>query len=257
MATGMCLDALILPGLATGAAGWASTGGRALATAARDVGTALDRGDLAAARRALPSLVGRDPTDLDEREMARAVVESVGENTADAVVAPALWAACAGAPGVLAHRAVNTMDAMVGYRSERYRRYGWFAARLDDVMAWPAARLTAVLVAVVRPRSAVRIWRVVRRDAGAHPSPNAGISEAAFAACLGVRLGGENRYGGRLEVRPTLGDGGPPRPDDIERAVRLQMHVTWALAALLLVPAFARGVVRGAAAHTAHRRVQK
>src|SRR5204863_6463621 len=124
--------------------------------------------------------VGRDPSELDESGVARAVVESVAENTVDAVVAPACWAAVFGAPGVLAHRAVNTLDAMVGHRSARYARFGWAAARLDDGAAWVPARLTAVLVALVRPRAARLVWQAVRRDAPAHPSPNAGVAEAAF-----------------------------------------------------------------------------
>ena len=166
--------------------------------------------------------------------VARAVVESVAENTVDAVVAPALWAAAAGAPGVLVHRAINTMDAMVGHHDDRYERFGWAAARLDDAAAWLPARATATLVATCRPRRARAVWRAVRRDAGAHPSPNSGVAEAAFAGALGLRLGGESRYGDRVEVRPPLGDGRPPTADDIGRAVALSRDVTLALAATLL-----------------------
>jgi adenosylcobinamide-phosphate synthase len=125
------------------------------------------------------------------------------------------------------------MDAMVGHRDQRYRNYGWAAARLDDLAAWLPARLTAAFVAGCRPRSARRVLRVVRRDASAHPSPNGGVAEAAFAAALGVRLGGTNRYGDRLEVRPGLGDGAPPVPGDISRAVRLSRDVSMALAGAL------------------------
>jgi adenosylcobinamide-phosphate synthase len=148
----------------------------------------------------------------------------------DAVVAPALWALAFGAPGVLAHRAVNTMDAMVGHHSDRYERYGWAAARLDDGAAWLPARLTAVLVAACRPASASAVWRAVRRDAPAHPSPNSGVAEAAFAAALGLALGGESRYGDRLERRPRLGDGRAPERPDIVRAVALSRDVTLATA---------------------------
>jgi adenosylcobinamide-phosphate synthase len=236
MAAGAVLRTVVSPRLATGAATAVATGGRALAGAAREVAEALEAGDLAAARLALPALVGRDPSGLDEKEIARAVVESVAENTADAVVAPALWAAVAGAPGVLTHRAANTLDAMVGYRSDRHRNFGWASARLDDGLAWPAARLTAALVALVRPRRAAEVWTVVRRDAGAHPSPNAGVTEAAFAAALGLRLGGENRYGDRTEDRALLGHGATPAVGDIARAVRLQRDVTMALAGLLMAP---------------------
>jgi adenosylcobinamide-phosphate synthase len=184
--------------------------------------------------------VGRDPASLDEKGVARAVVESVAENTVDAVVAPALWTAVCGAPGVLAHRAVNTMDAMVGHRSPRYANYGWAAARLDDVMAWVPARTTAVLVATVRPRRAGDVWRAVRRDAPAHPSPNAGVAEGAFAAALDLRLGGPTTYAGITELRPTLGTGRSPEAHDIARAVRLSRDVTVALAAALTVLSRAR-----------------
>jgi adenosylcobinamide-phosphate synthase len=219
----------------TSVATYVAVAGRMLATSATEIGGALADGDLGEARRLLPGLVGRDPSDLDEGEIARAVVESVAENTVDAVVAPALWAAVAGAPGVLVHRAVNTMDAMVGHRSDRYRNYGWAAARLDDVMAWVPARVTAGLVAAVRPSAAGEVWRTVRRDAPAHPSPNSGVAEAAFAAALGIRLGGMVRYGDRVEDRPRLGDGRPVVAADIRRAVTLSRDVTIA-AALLTLP---------------------
>lgn len=216
----------------TALATYVSVAGRALGDAAMSVAAALEAGDLDGARDRLPALVGRDPSGLDEKEVARAAVESVAENTVDAVVAPALWALAAGAPGALGYRAVNTMDAVVGHRSARYENYGWAAARLDDAAGWVPARATAALVALVRPRSAASVWSTVRRDAGAHPSPNSGVAEAAFAAALGLRLGGENRYDDRVEVRPPLGDGRPPEPEDIAAAVRLSRDVTLALAAL-------------------------
>jgi adenosylcobinamide-phosphate synthase len=125
------------------------------------------------------------------------------------------------------------MDAVVGHRSPRYEQFGWAAARLDDAAGWVPARLTAALVAAVRPRAAKTIWRTVRADAGAHPSPNSGVAEAAFAAALGLRLGGTNQYGSRVEVRPYLGEGRPPEAGDIASAVRLSRDVTYALAASL------------------------
>jgi len=209
----------------TVAVGVTSAGGM-LGASARAVGDALGVGDLAGARGLLPSLVGRDPTALGEAEISRAVVESVAENCVDAVVAPAFWALVAGGPGVAAHRAVNTLDAMVGHRSARYRRFGWASARLDDVAAWVPARLAALTVATVRPARAGAVWRAVRHQAPGHPSPNGGVVEAAFAAALGVTLGGRNRYGERTEDRPPLGDGPPPGPADIERAVVLLGRVT-------------------------------
>jgi adenosylcobinamide-phosphate synthase len=217
----------------TAVATYVASAGHALRAAATDVDRALASGDVERARMLLPALVGRDPEGLDEKDMCRAVVESVAENTVDAIVAPALWALAAGAPGVIVHRAVNTMDAMIGHRDARYSSYGWAAARLDDVTAWVPARVTAALVACCRPRVARHILRVVQRDAAAHPSPNAGVAEAAFAAALDLRLGGESRYGGRVELRPVLGDGRPPERRDIKRANRLSLDVTLALAGVL------------------------
>ncbi len=210
-----------------------AVGGRALAGAAISVSTALADDDLDTARARLPTLVGRDPDGLDAKAMARAVVESVAENTVDAVVAPVFWAALAGAAGALGYRAVNTLDAMVGHRSPRYGRFGWASARLDDAAGWVPARLTAALVMAVRPRSAGAVWRAVRGAAPRHPSPNAGVAEAAFAAALGLRLGGASSYDGRVELRPSLGDGRPPEPGDIARAVHLSTDVSLALAATL------------------------
>jgi adenosylcobinamide-phosphate synthase len=228
-------------GRSTAAAIWLSVGGRALWDAAGEVAGALDSADLDRARALLPALVGRDPSNLEEKEIARAVVESVAENTVDAIVAPALWGAVGGAPAALGHRAVNTLDALVGHRSPRYERFGWASARLDDAAGWVPARVTATLVAAVRPQSARDVWRAVRRDAPAHPSPNAGVAEAAFAAALGLRLGGTNVYEGRVEVRPPLGEGPPPGSADISRSVALSSDVAWALtAALALFPAVRR-----------------
>jgi len=217
----------------TALAAYTTVAGRALTDAAHAVDHALMAGDIAQARTLIPALVGRDPGAMDEAELCRAVVESVAENTVDAVVAPAFWAAVGGAPGAAGFRAVNTMDSMVGHRSSRYERYGWASARLDDVAAWVPARLTALLVAAVRPARAGAVRRAVRRDAPLHPSPNAGVAEAAFAAALGLRLGGENRYGERVEVRPPLGDGRAPERVDIARAVRLATDLSAALAGAL------------------------
>lgn len=232
----------------TAVATWTAVAGRALGEAATDVEAALDADDLSLARSLLPGLVGRDPSALDEKEIARAVVESVAENTVDAVVAPALWAAFLGAPGALGYRAVNTLDAMVGHRSVRYRNYGWASARLDDLAGWIPARATAGLVAVVRPAASRAIWTAVRTQAPAHPSPNAGVAEAAFAAALGLRLGGENRYGDRVEVRPPLGTGRPAEAADIGRAVDLSLDVSLALGAFLVVKSavFAKITTRNA-----------
>jgi adenosylcobinamide-phosphate synthase len=227
----------------TAVAVYVAVAGRALREAAAAVGAALSSGDLGEARRLLPSLVGRNPDDLDAGEISRAVVESLAENTVDAVVAPCLWALAAGAPGALAYRAINTLDAMVGHRSARYGRYGWASARLDDAANWVPARVTAALVMLVRPGRAGDVWRAVCDDAPAHPSPNAGVAEAAWAGALGLQLGGTNRYGPRTEVRPWLGRGAPPHAGDIARSAALSRDVTAALAMLL-----------GAGGAVAHRR---
>ncbi len=232
--------------------------GRCLGEAAGTVAEALERGDLTAARAALPALVGRDPAGLDENEIARAVVESVAENTVDALVAPAFWAAAGGAPGALGSRAVNTLDAMVGHRSTRYRAYGWASARLDDAAGYLPARLTAVLVAGVRPGRSRAIWQAVRSQAPAHPSPNAGVAEAAFAAALGLRLGGCNRYGDRVEHRPWLGWGRPPATADIRAAIRLSDDVNWLLTAVLAAAGLALHLARGSGRRSGtHREVER
>ncbi|MFD7242649.1 cobalamin biosynthesis protein [Streptomyces massasporeus] len=211
----------------TGVATWAVVGGTSLAREARTIGRALEAGDVEAARARLPHLCGRDPQALDADGMARAVVESVAENTSDAVVGALVWGAVGGVPGLLGFRAVNTLDAMVGHKSARYRRYGWASARLDDLAGWPGARLTAVLAVLAGPdpRGAVAAWRT---DAAQHPSPNAGPVEASFAGALGVRLGGTLSYGGRVEHRPVLNtQGRAVGTQDVERAVRLSKRVTW------------------------------
>jgi adenosylcobinamide-phosphate synthase len=215
---------------------WLVVAGRALGEEARAIGARLVDDDLEGARRRLPALVGRDPERLDAKGVARAVVESVAENTVDAVVAPACWAALGGAAGASFYRAANTLDAMVGHRNDRYGRFGWAAARLDDAANWIPARLTGLLVAAVRPKHAREVLDAVVHPP-VHPSPNAGVAETAFAAALGLRLGGDTVYGGRVDPRPTFGTGRPPEPADIDAAVHLSRDVTIALAALLAGPA--------------------
>ena len=210
------------------AATWTALGGTSLLRTVAAMTDTLSAGDVGAARRLLPSLCGRDPAALDAEGLTRAALESLAENTSDAQVAPLLWTAVGGAPGALVYRAVNTLDAMVGYRSPRYARFGWAAARLDDFANFIPARFTAALVVMCAPlvggspTGAVRAWR---RDAARHPSPNAGVVEAAFAGALGIRVGGPTRYPDGLEIRPTLGDGTAPELNDLRRAVRLSRAV--------------------------------
>jgi adenosylcobinamide-phosphate synthase len=228
--------------LLTAAAAWASLGGTTLGREAEAMARSLERGELAAARRRLLHLCSRDPEALGASGITVATVESVAENTSDAVVAPLLYAAVAGIPGLLVYRAINTLDAMVGYRSERYLRFGWAAARLDDLANLIPARLTCSLAAVLAPtaagstREAARAWR---RDGAAHESPNAGPVKAAFAGALGVRLGGPVCYGHGLVERPSIGSGHDPDAADIRRAVRLSRAVGLASLALAVT---ARGI---------------
>jgi adenosylcobinamide-phosphate synthase len=206
------------------AATWTVLGGRTLRREATVMADQLAGGDLAGARGRLNHLCGRDPSTLDEPELARATVESVAENTSDAVVAPLIWGGIAGLPGLLGYRAANTLDAMVGHRSPRYARFGTAAARLDDVLNLLPARLTGLLTIAVAPvvgGSRAEAYRVWRRDRNDHPSPNAGQCESATAGALGVRLGGRNVYFGRTEVRPFLGDGPRPSAPDLRRAARI------------------------------------
>jgi adenosylcobinamide-phosphate synthase len=226
----------------TAATGWAAIASRSLSGAARQIATAVGAGDLAQARDALPCLCGRDPESLDDAGITRAVVESVAENTSDAIVAPLIWGALAGPAGLSGYRAVNTLDAMVGHHSPRYERFGRASARLDDVANWIPARVTALLAAacspVVRGRPAPT-WQTARDYGPCHPSPNAGWCEAAFAGALGIRLGGALSYSGRTEHRPELGTGRSPRADDIGRAIRLSRAVTAGATALAAAVAVA------------------
>jgi adenosylcobinamide-phosphate synthase len=226
------------------AATWTVLGGRTLRRESRIMAGHLEHGDLDAARGRLNHLCGRDPSRLDEPELARATVESVAENTSDAVVAPLIWGGLLGLPGLLGYRAANTLDAMVGHRSKRYARFGTASARLDDALNLVPSRLTGLLTVAAAPvagGSAGETLRVWRRDRNDHPSPNAGQCEAAMAGALGVRLGGRNVYFGRSEVRPFLGDGPRPSAGHLRRAARVSGWVGGAAAALAAGVALIRG----------------
>lgn len=226
---------------------WAVLGGTSLRREAAAMSDSLTSGDLDAARARLPHLCGRDPSALDELGISRATVESIAENTSDAVVAPLVWGAVAGLPGLVGYRAVNTLDAMVGHRTPRYARFGTAAARLDDVANLVPARLTAALTVAAAPLvggSPTRTAWAWMRYGARHPSPNSGRCEAAAAGALGVRLGGRNVYAGRVEYRPELGSGRPPEVGDITRVARLSAAVGIGAVAVCALGALARRRLR-------------
>jgi adenosylcobinamide-phosphate synthase len=194
-------------------------GAASLGEHAAAVRNALDAGELDAARRSVGRMVSRDTADMDETAVASATLESVLENGCDAVFGALFWFFVAGAPGVVAYRLANTLDAMWGYKTDRYRHFGWAAARLDDLLNRVPARLTALTYLLLgKSRAAWRCWRSQAAD---WESPNAGPVMAAGAGALGVRLGGPAVYHGRLESRPPLGEGREPVAADIARAVVL------------------------------------
>ena len=229
--SGALLQALLPGGLAGllvgGILGSPLLAQRSLHRHLADVADALEQGGLAAGRQAVSRIVGRDPERLDEAGVARAAVESLAENFADGVVAPAFWLGVGGLAGGIAYKAVNTADSMVGHRTPRFEAFGWAAARLDDLVNLPASRLAAVLLIVAAfilpDASAAGAWKTMWRDAPTHLSPNAGWPEAAMAGALGLALAGPRAYGGVMTRDGVMGQGG--RRDltaaDIRRALRL------------------------------------
>ncbi|MEL4504658.1 cobalamin biosynthesis protein [Luteococcus sp. H138] len=230
----------------TALATWAVTGGSSLAREGEIMASHLADGDLPAARGRLGHLCGRLPDELDEPELARATLESVAENSADAVVAPLFWGALAGVPGLLLHRGINTLDAMIGHHNARYENFGMVAARLDDAACWLPARITGGLACVLAGPRRGPAWRVMRRDAHDHPSPNGGWCESAWAGALGVQLGGRNVYpGGRVEHRGLLGDGPRPLAQDLQHACDLARRVQWAATGVAVGALGIAALVRG------------
>ena len=212
---------------------------RSLVDHVRAVAAGL-RGGLAEGRRAVALIVGRDPDRLDAAGVGRAAVESLAENLSDGVVAPLFWGVVAGLPGMLAYKAVNTLDSMVGHRSERYRDFGWASARFDDLVNLVPARLTGAALCLVGG-SPLRSATTMLRDAPRHRSPNAGWPEAAMAAALRLRLAGPRVYAGRTVDDGWMGDGrAEVTPADIDRAIALAWRAWWlmfaavALAAVLM-----------------------
>ncbi len=248
LATGLVVLLAILPAivvqvlLPTGTFGWLLGGVlawplialRSMHDHVDAVAQPLARGDLEAARGAVAMIVGRDPAMLDGAGIARAGIESLAENTSDGIVAPVFWGLVLGLPGIVAYKAINTLDSMIGYRNQRFEAFGKVAARLDDVVNIIPARLTGVLFALAAPRHAARACRVMARDARRHRSPNAGWPEAAMAGALGLRLSGPRAYGPRISEEPWVNSGAPdPGPQDLRRALSLYARAM-ALLALAL-----------------------
>ncbi len=219
----------------TGVLAWPLVAMRSLHEHVRAVAVPLAAGDLPAARGAVAMIVGRDPEQLDREGVARAALESLAENTSDAIVAPVFWGVLFGLPGIAAYKAVNTLDSMIGHRTPRHQAFGWASARIDDFANLIPARLTGLLFALVstRPRAALgAMWRDARR----HRSPNAGWPEAALAGALEIRLSGPRVYHDRVADEPWLNEGAPdPQPDDIARALRLLRFAMLVLALCLAV----------------------
>jgi adenosylcobinamide-phosphate synthase len=218
--------------------GYTTLAARDLSDSARTVLSGLDAGDIASARKDLAMIVGRDTAHLDEKEIVRAVVETVAENASDGVVAPLFYLAIGGPALALAYKAVNTLDSMVGYKNERYLHFGWAAARLDDLANYIPARITGILIALstgLASRSLLSVrasFAMMLRDGRNHPSPNSGYPEAAMAGALGIRLGGPSTYTGQPGGKPYIGDPKSPMEKKyIEKSIEL-MYCSTLLAAL-------------------------
>lgn len=211
---------------------WVSLAARSLHLESAKVVKALEAGDLGAARLALSYIVGRETAELDEPEVIRGAVETVAENTGDGVIAPLFYLMLGGPALAIAYKAVNTLDSMVGYKNERYLDFGWASARFDDLANYIPARLTGVLMVLAAPLCGLSgggAWRILRRDGRNHSSPNSGFPEAAAAGALGVRLGGANRYFGKIVEKPTIGDALLPLSQATYAGVVRLMYVSEAL----------------------------
>jgi len=235
--------ALIAPVCAAGVAvmlAWTTIALRGLDEAAAAVQAALAREDLAAARAAMPALVGRDPQTLDRDGMIRATVESVAENSSDGVIAPLLYLFIGGPVAAMAYKAINTLDSMIGHRDERYLYFGRWAARLDDCANYIPARLSAACLfaaAAILQQRPLQAVRVCLSDARRHPSPNAGFPESAMAGALGVQLGGAAVYAGEVEMRPLIGAAQRPLELSDLAAARRLLWVQAAVAFILMAAA--------------------
>ncbi|MEM9970410.1 MAG: adenosylcobinamide-phosphate synthase CbiB [Pseudomonadota bacterium] len=225
--------------LLLGTLAWPLIAARSLHEHVADVQKPLSKGNIEGARAEVAKIVGRDPKTLDTAGIARASVESLAENASDGVIAPMFWGAFAGLPGLVAYKAINTMDSMIGHRNERYEQFGKVAAVLDDLMNLIPARLTALLFAFVAGQRGGAAFFVTLQDAGKHRSPNAGWPEAAVAGALNIRLSGPRTYGDSVVDEPWVNDGAPdPGADDIAKALALYRRMVGLFALVLLVPAW-------------------
>lgn len=207
----------------------------------RAIEVPLYKWDIAAARKAVGMIVGRDTHDMNEPDIATAAIESLAESFNDGVVAPVFWFLLAGLPGLFAYKAINTADSMIGHMEPRWRAFGWAAAKTDDLMNWIPARIAGSLIALAGTvaGSGFKGWQVMGCDARKHTSPNAGWTEAAMAGALGVRLGGEVRYDGHIDMRPVLGHGDAPKAKHLKQALRLYLLACGMLLVLILIGGFA------------------
>ncbi|MCA1525344.1 cobalamin biosynthesis protein CobD [Bradyrhizobium yuanmingense] len=243
VALGWALQSLLPSGwiqiVLIGILAWPSVALRSLHDHVAAVATPLLAGDVAAAREAVSRIVGRDPASLDQAGIARAAIESLAENASDGIVAPVFWGALLGLPGILGYKAINTLDSMIGHRSERHEAFGWAAARIDDVANFVPARLTGFLFVLLAPQRSESL-ACMTRDARRHRSPNAGWPEAAMAGGLGVRLSGPRIYHGSATEEPWLNEGArDPRAADIVEALTVYRRAMLLVAGVLAILAFA------------------
>lgn len=182
---------------------------RSLYNESKIVLNALNHGDIEEARNNLSIIVGRDTGALDEKEILRAVIETISENLSDGIIAPMLYLALGGAPLAMTYKAINTLDSMIGYKNEQYADIGWFSAKMDDIWNWIPARLSGFLIVIasfVLMYNWKDSWKIMRRDGRNHSSPNSGKPEAAAAGALNIQLGGKIQYFGKIFHKPTIGD---------------------------------------------------
>jgi adenosylcobinamide-phosphate synthase len=219
--------------------------GKSLRDAAIAVLSPLETGNLKQARDTLSLYVGRDTENLNEAEILRAVLETVAENSTDGAIAPLFYAAIGGLPLAMAYKAASTLDSTIGYIAPPYTYLGWFSAKLEDVLTWLPCRYTVLSVALVSGRP-LKVWQICCRDAPQDPSPNSGWSECAFAAALGVQLGGLNTYRGVTKHKPLLGNAiAPIKPETIKQALKLmQTSMLLLLAIALTIYCFQRLAVK-------------